>query len=190
MVLLLKLQILVRLTNPWILTIFQEVSSGGSAAATIATNVLSLLAPKLPGLFVNLPPGVVPPDLNLLTVVVPVMVLIAMASSTDSPGPIAKNIEMPPWFYRLCLVTIPMMLLVLRKNPWLLPSPLTSLKGLKLGLPKAYFPPTIKKEVKEAVLKAIEIYKKWVPKLSNWCSRPQIFHRCLHLFSVRRFPQT
>jgi len=146
--------------NPWNPNHLPGGSSGGSAAATIANECIVSIGSETAG-SIRQPSawcgasGFKPTYGRCSR-----YGLIAMASSTDSPGPIAKNIEDAAIILSIMSGHDPHDATSLEEKSWLLPSPLTSLKGLKLGLPKAYFPPTIKKEVKEAVLKAIEIYKK------------------------------
>ncbi len=85
---------------------------------------------------------------------------IAMKSSTDSPGPIAKTVDDAAYILSLVSGYDPHDATSIEEGPWLIPPPLTSLKNIKIGLPLSYFPPQIQPDVKQAVLNSTEIFKK------------------------------
>jgi aspartyl-tRNA(Asn)/glutamyl-tRNA(Gln) amidotransferase subunit A len=84
-----------------------------------------------------------------------------MASSTDSTGPICKTVDDSAFVLSIIAGHDPNDATSIDQNSWLYPSQsISDLKGLRLGLPKAYFPSEIKTEVKEATLRAAETFKK------------------------------
>lgn len=85
--------------------------------------------------------------------------VIAMASSMDSPGPITKTVDDAALILSIISGHDPKDATSLDQPAWQIPKPLTDLKGLKIGLPKAYFPQNIKPEVKQSILDAAETLK-------------------------------
>jgi aspartyl-tRNA(Asn)/glutamyl-tRNA(Gln) amidotransferase subunit A len=86
--------------------------------------------------------------------------IIAMKSSTDSPGPIAKTVDDAALLLSIMSGHDPHDATSIEEPAWQIPSKLTDLKGKKIGLPLSYFPKEVQPEVKEAVLKAAETFKK------------------------------
>ncbi|MCL4384373.1 aspartyl/glutamyl-tRNA amidotransferase subunit A [Patescibacteria group bacterium] len=145
--------------NPWNIHHLPGGSSGGSAAAVVAGECIVSVGSETAGSIRQ------PSAWSGATGFKPTYGrcsrygVIAMASSTDSPGPIAKNIEDAALILSLMSGRDPHDATSIDEDSWKIPSKITNLKGLKLGLPTAYFPANIQPEVKAAVLKAAETLK-------------------------------
>lgn len=146
--------------NPWNLQHLPGGSSGGSAAATVADECSVSIGSETAGSIRQ------PSAWSGATGFKPTYGrcsrygVIAMASSTDSPGPIAKNIEDAALILSIMSGHDDHDATSINESVWQIPNRLTSLKGLKLGLPKAYFPSAIMPQVRAAVLAAAEVFKK------------------------------
>ncbi|HAP37528.1 TPA: Asp-tRNA(Asn)/Glu-tRNA(Gln) amidotransferase GatCAB subunit A [Candidatus Shapirobacteria bacterium] len=146
--------------NPWDTNRLPGGSSGGSAAATISDECIVSIGSETAG-SIRQPSawcgasGFKPTYGRCSRYGV-----IAMASSTDSPGPIAKNAQDAAYVLSVISGHDPQDATSINENPWVIPSKLPDLKGIKLGLPNAYFPSQIKPEVKQFVLQAAETFKK------------------------------
>lgn len=86
--------------------------------------------------------------------------VIAMKSSTDSPGPIAKTVDDAADLLEIMSGADPCDATSIDEASWKKPEVRQNLKGLKIGLPLSYFPSQIQPEVKASVLSAIEVLKK------------------------------
>ena len=86
--------------------------------------------------------------------------LIAMKSSTDSPGPIGKTVDDTAYILSLVSGHDPLDATSLDLPPWQPPKSLTNLKGLKIGLPTSYFPSQIQPDTKSAIYNAVKILEK------------------------------
>jgi aspartyl-tRNA(Asn)/glutamyl-tRNA(Gln) amidotransferase subunit A len=146
--------------NPWDITHLPGGSSGGSAAAVAADECLAAVGSETAG-SIRQPAswcGVVglKPTYGRCSR----YGTIAMMSSTDSPGPITKTVDDAALILSLVSGHDPSDATSIDEPAWVKPLPLTTLKGLKLGLPLSYFPPGTQAEVKQAVLKAADVLKK------------------------------
>lgn len=86
--------------------------------------------------------------------------IIAMKSSTDSPGPITKNVDDAATLLEIMSGHDPHDATSIDENNWVRPNQLTNLKTIKIGIPLSYFPAEIQPEVKKAILDSSEIFKK------------------------------
>lgn len=146
--------------NPWNKNHLPGGSSGGSAAAIAAHEAIIATGSETAG-SIRQPSswcGVVgfKPSYGRVSR----YGVIAMKSSTDSPGPIAKTVDDAADLLEIMSGHDSHDATSIDEAPWKKPAPLSNLKGLKLGLPLCYFPPQIQPEVKEAILKAVDIFKK------------------------------
>ncbi|MDP4010188.1 MAG: Asp-tRNA(Asn)/Glu-tRNA(Gln) amidotransferase subunit GatA [Candidatus Shapirobacteria bacterium] len=145
--------------NPWNPKHLPGGSSGGSAATMAADEAIVSIGSETAG-SIRQPSawcGVV--GLKPTYGRVSRCGVVAMGSSMDSPGPIAKTVDDAALILSLISGHDPADATSLNKKPWQIPEALTSLKGLKIGLPKAYFPKKIKPEVKQSILNAAEKLK-------------------------------
>lgn len=146
--------------NPWNPNHLPGGSSGGSASAVSSDEAVTSIGSETAG-SIRQPAawcGVV--GLKPTYGRVSRYGVIAMASSMDSPGPITKNVEDAALLLSLMSGHDPKDATSIDQLSWQIPEPLKDLKGLKLGLPKAYFPQQIKPEVRQSVLNAVETLKK------------------------------
>ena len=146
--------------NPWDTGHLPGGSSGGSAAAVAAHQVIAATGSETAG-SIRQPAswcGVVgfKPTYGRVSR----YGIIAMKSSTDSPGPLTKTVDDAALLLSMMSGHDPLDATSINEAPWQIPQKLTSLKGLKLGLPTSYFPPQTQPEVKAAILKAAETLKK------------------------------
>lgn len=146
--------------NPWNTAHLPGGSSGGSAAATIADECIVSIGSETAGSIRQPSAWCGTSGFKPTYGRVSRYGVIAMASSTDSPGPIAKNATDAAYVLSVISGHDPKDATSINENSWSLPSQLPSLKGIKLGLPTAYFPSQIKPEVKKSVLDAAETFKK------------------------------
>jgi aspartyl-tRNA(Asn)/glutamyl-tRNA(Gln) amidotransferase subunit A len=86
--------------------------------------------------------------------------VIAMKSSTDSPGPICKSVDDAAALLEIMSGSDPYDATSIDEASWKKPELRQNLNGLKIGLPLSYFPPQTQPEVKEAVLKAADTLRK------------------------------
>ncbi|MCX6726753.1 MAG: amidase family protein [Candidatus Shapirobacteria bacterium] len=146
--------------NPWDITRLPGGSSGGSAAAIAADEAIISVGSETAG-SIRQPAswsGVVgfKPTYGRVSR----YGIIAMKSSTDSPGPICKTVDDAAEVLGIISGHDPFDATSIDEVSWIKPSPLTSLKGIKLGLPLSYFSPQTKPEVKTTILAAAETLKK------------------------------
>jgi len=86
--------------------------------------------------------------------------VIAMKSSTDSPGPIAKTVDDTATLLEIMSGADPHDATSIDEVPWKKPEVRKNINGLKIGIPLSYFPSQMQTEVKDSVLSAIEVLKK------------------------------
>lgn len=146
--------------NPWNTNHLPGGSSGGSATAVAADECIAAVGSETAG-SIRQPAawcGVVgfKPTYGRCSR----YGTIAMKSSTDSPGPIAKTVDDAAYILSLVSGYDPHDATSIEEGPWQIPSTLSSLKNIKIGLPLSYFPPQIQPEVKQAILNSAEVFKK------------------------------
>jgi len=146
--------------NPWNTEHLPGGSSGGSAAAMAADEAIIAIGSETAG-SIRQPAswcGVVgfKPSYGRVSR----YGVIAMKSSTDSPGPIGKTVDDAAALLEIMSGADPHDATSIDESPWKRPEPRQNLNGLKIGLPLSYFPPQIQPEVKESILKAVETLKK------------------------------
>lgn len=146
--------------NPWNINHLPGGSSGGSAAAIAADECIVSIGTETAG-SIRQPAswcGVVgfKPTYGRVSR----YGVIAMKSSTDSPGPIAKTVDDAALILSIISGHDPLDATSINKTAWKIPNKLTNLNGLKIGVPKSYFPKEMQIEVKESILIAIETLKK------------------------------
>lgn len=146
--------------NPWNQEHLPGGSSGGSAAAVAADETIIATGSETAG-SIRQPAswcGVVgfKPSYGRVSR----YGIIAMKSSTDSPGPLGKTVDDTADLLEIISGHDPRDATSIDENPWEKPQPLATLKGLKLGLPLCYFPKEISPDVKKSILTAAEIFKK------------------------------
>ncbi len=152
--------------NPWNLERLPGGSSGGSAAAVIADETIFGIGSETAG-SIRQPAawcGVIgcKPTYGRVSR----YGLIAMASSTDSPGPMTKTVEDSAVVLQvlagqdeLDATTSP------EKVPDYLKNMKKGIKGLQIGVPKEYFVPGMEEEVAQRVREAIAVLKKLGAKI-------------------------
>ncbi|WP_220728663.1 Asp-tRNA(Asn)/Glu-tRNA(Gln) amidotransferase subunit GatA [Apilactobacillus xinyiensis] len=147
--------------NPWNLTKVPGGSSGGSAAAVAAGDVLAALGSDTGGSIRQ------PAAFNGIVGMKPTYGrvsrwgLIAFASSFDQVGPLTKNV----YDNALLLNAISGhdehdMTSSDQKVPDFTKNIKSGVKGMKIGLPKEYLGEGIDEDVKQAILKAADVYRK------------------------------
>lgn len=146
--------------NPWNTDHLPGGSSGGSAAAIAADETIISVGSETAG-SIRQPAswcGVVgfKPTYGRVSR----FGVIAMKSSTDSPGPICKTVDDAATLLEIMSGADPHDATSIDEKPWLRPEVKKDLKGLKIGLPLSYFPKETQPEVKESILKVVEVYKK------------------------------
>jgi len=146
--------------NPWDINRLPGGSSGGSAAAVSADECIAAVGSETAG-SIRQPSswcGVVgfKPTYGRCSR----YGTVAMKSSTDSPGPICKTVDDAALVLSLVSGHDPHDATSIEEKSWIKPSPLTSLKGLKIGIPIAYFPKETQLDVKNSVMSAVDILKK------------------------------
>ncbi|MCK8624314.1 Asp-tRNA(Asn)/Glu-tRNA(Gln) amidotransferase subunit GatA [Apilactobacillus xinyiensis] len=146
--------------NPWNLTKVPGGSSGGSAAAVAAGDVLAALGSDTGGSIRQ------PAAFNGIVGMKPTYGrvsrwgLIAFASSFDQVGPLTKNV----YDNALLLNAISGhdehdMTSSDQKVPDFTKNIKSGVKGMKIGLPKEYLGEGIDEDVKQAILKAADVYR-------------------------------
>lgn len=146
--------------NPWNTNHLPGGSSGGSASATAADECLASIGSETAG-SIRQPAawcGVVgfKPTYGRCSR----YGVIAMKSSTDSPGPITKTVDDAALMLSIISGHDLHDATSIEEGPWQIPSFSNSPKNFKIGLPLSYFPPQIQPEVKKAVLASVDIFKK------------------------------
>lgn len=146
--------------NPWNLEHLPGGSSGGSAAAVIADECIAAVGSETAG-SIRQPSswcGVVgfKPTYGRCSR----YGVIAMKSSTDSPGPITKTIDDAALILSLVSGHDPLDATSINEPSWVKPQPLSTLKGLKIGIPTAYFPKETQADVKNSIMSAVDTLKK------------------------------
>lgn len=86
--------------------------------------------------------------------------VIAMKSSTDSPGPIARTVDDAADLLEIMSGADPHDATSIDESPWKKPEVRQNLNDLKIGLPLSYFPSQMQPEVRASVLSAVEVLKK------------------------------
>jgi len=155
--------------NPWNLNRLPGGSSGGSAAAIAADMTIGAIGSETAG-SIRQPAawcGVV--GMKPTYGRVSRYGVIAMASSTDSPGPITKTVEDSALILGILAgkdendattspLLVPNYLREIRVMGEM--GGISWIKGIKIGVPKEYFIEGIEEEVKNNTLKAIDVFKK------------------------------
>jgi aspartyl-tRNA(Asn)/glutamyl-tRNA(Gln) amidotransferase subunit A len=141
--------------NPWDLNRLPGGSSGGSGAAVAADMAIGSIGSETAG-SVRQPAawcGVT--GLKPTYGVVSRYGVVAMASSTDSPGPMTKDAKDARVIFDI----------IRGRDPHdatsvdFTPRQIKDLSQITIGVPKEYFLPEIEEEVKQKVLEAIKIYE-------------------------------
>ncbi len=152
--------------NPWNVNFLPGGSSGGSAAAVAADEVIGAIGSETAGSIRQPAAWCGITGLKPTYGRVSRYGLIAMCSSTDSPGPLTKSVEDACLLLQIIAgydlkdatsikTSLPKINLAKFKN----------LNGLKLGLPKQYFLKELEKEINKALLSAIKIFEKLGAKI-------------------------
>jgi len=146
--------------NPWNPEHLPGGSSGGSAAAIAADETIISIGSETAG-SIRQPAswcGVVgfKPTYGRVSR----YGVIAMKSSTDSPGPICKTVDDAADVLEIMSGGDPYDATSINEAPWKKPEIRTNLNGLKIGLPLSYFPSQTQPEVKSSILSAVETLKK------------------------------
>lgn len=154
--------------NPWDLSRLPGGSSGGSAAAVIAQETIFSIGSETAG-SIRQPAawcGIVgcKPTYGRVSR----YGLIAMASSTDSPGPLTKTVEDSALVLQILAgkdkfdaTTSP------QKIPNYRQKIKQAIKGLKIGVPKEYFVSGMEKEVEQKVKEALKVLEKLGVEIVN-----------------------
>jgi aspartyl-tRNA(Asn)/glutamyl-tRNA(Gln) amidotransferase subunit A len=146
--------------NPWNLNHLPGGSSGGSAAAMAADEAIISVGSETAG-SIRQPAswcGVV--GLKPTYGRVSRYGIIAMKSSTDSPGPITKTVDDAATLLEIMSGHDVHDATSIEEKNWQRPQIKTDLKNLKIGIPLSYFPKEIQPEVKQAILESSETFKK------------------------------
>lgn len=146
--------------NPWNPKHLPGGSSGGSAAAVASDEVVTSIGSETAGSIRQPSAWCGTVGLKPTYGRVSRYGVIAMASSMDCPGPITKTVDDSALLLSIISGHDPKDATSIPRKSWEIPTELKDLKGLKIGLPKAYFPPNIKLSVKNSVLNAVEVLKK------------------------------
>lgn len=145
--------------NPWNTNHLPGGSSGGSAAAIAADETIISIGSETAG-SIRQPAswcGVVgfKPTYGRVSR----YGVIAMKSSTDSPGPICKTVDDAAALLQIMSGNDINDATSINEKSWTRPQLAGNLKGLKIGIPSSYFPELIQPEVKESIYSAAEILK-------------------------------
>jgi aspartyl-tRNA(Asn)/glutamyl-tRNA(Gln) amidotransferase subunit A len=146
--------------NPWNLNHLPGGSSGGSAAAMAADEAIISVGSETAG-SIRQPAswcGVV--GLKPTYGRVSRYGIIAMKSSTDSPGPITKTVDDAATLLEIMSGHDVHDATSIEEKNWQRPQIKTDLKNIKIGIPLSYFPKEIQPEVKQAILESSETFKK------------------------------
>lgn len=146
--------------NPWNTDHLPGGSSGGSAASVAADETIISIGSETAG-SIRQPAswcGVVgfKPTYGRVSR----FGVIAMKSSTDSPGPICKTVDDAASLLEIMSGSDVHDATSIDEAPWVRPELRQNLNGLKIGLPTCYFPQVTQPEVRDAVLNAVETLKK------------------------------
>ncbi|MBI3577674.1 Asp-tRNA(Asn)/Glu-tRNA(Gln) amidotransferase subunit GatA [Candidatus Gottesmanbacteria bacterium] len=149
-------------SNPWNLDYLAGGSSGGSAAAVAGGEVAVAIGSETAG-SIRGPAawcGVVgfKPTYGRVSR----YGLIAMASSTDSPGPLAKTVADAKFIYEIIAGFDPRDATT-TKDPKNINA--QDIKKIKIGLPRQYFRSEAQKEINEQVLESAKVLEKLGAKL-------------------------
>ena len=146
--------------NPWNPKHLPGGSSGGSAASVASDEVVTSIGSETAGSIRQPSAWCGTVGLKPSYGRVSRYGVIAMGSSMDCPGPITKTVDDAALLLSIISGHDPKDATSIPQNPWQIPVDLKDLKGLKIGLPKAYFPELMKPAVKTAVLNATKTLKK------------------------------
>lgn len=146
--------------NPWDINHLPGGSSGGSAAAIASSETIASIGSETAG-SIRQPAswcGVVgfKPTYGRVSR----YGVIAMKSSTDSPGPIGKSVDDVATVLEIMSGHDPRDATSINEPPWKRPQVIKSLRGIRVGLPTSYFSKDTQVEVRDQVMKAIETLKK------------------------------
>ncbi|MBP9817126.1 Asp-tRNA(Asn)/Glu-tRNA(Gln) amidotransferase subunit GatA [Candidatus Shapirobacteria bacterium] len=146
--------------NPWHTNRLPGGSSGGSAAAVAANETIISIGSETAG-SIRQPAswcGVVgfKPTYGRVSR----YGVIAMKSSTDSPGPICKTVDDAATLLEIMSGHDSRDATSINESSWVRPTKLTSLNGKKIGLPLSYFSQDMQSEVRESIMQSVEILKK------------------------------
>jgi aspartyl-tRNA(Asn)/glutamyl-tRNA(Gln) amidotransferase subunit A len=146
--------------NPWNPKHLPGGSSGGSAASVASDEVVTSIGSETAGSIRQPSAWCGTVGLKPSYGRVSRYGVIAMGSSMDCPGPITKTVDDAALLLSIISGHDPKDATSINQKPWEIPTGLKDLKGLKIGLPKSYFPKQMKPAVKTAVLNACETFKK------------------------------
>lgn len=146
--------------NPWNPKHLPGGSSGGSAASVASDEVITSIGSETAGSIRQPSAWCGTVGLKPTYGRVSRYGVIAMGSSMDCPGPITKTVDDAALLLSIISGHDPKDATSIPQKSWQIPSGIKDLKGLKIGLPKAYFPKLMKLAVKTAVLNACETLKK------------------------------
>ncbi len=146
--------------NPWNPKHLPGGSSGGSAASVASDEVVTSIGSETAGSIRQPSAWCGTVGLKPSYGRVSRYGVIAMGSSMDCPGPITKTVDDAALLLSIISGHDPKDATSISESSWQIPTGLKNLKGLKIGLPKAYFPEQMKPAVKTAVLSACETLKK------------------------------
>lgn len=156
--------------NPWNLERLPGGSSGGSAAAITADMTIGAIGSETAG-SIRQPAawcGII--GLKPTYGRVSRYGVIAMASSTDSPGPLSKSVEDSAIILNILAgkdeldattssLSVPNYLREMRE--------MKGMRGIRIGVPKEYFVEGIEEDVEKNTLKAISIFKELGAEISE-----------------------
>ncbi len=147
--------------NPWNPEHLPGGSSGGSAAAIAADETIISVGSETAG-SIRQPAswcGVVgfKPTYGRVSR----YGIIAMKSSTDSPGPICKNVDDAATLLEIMSGQDSHDATSIDEDAWKKPETRQNLNGLKIGLPTSYFSPQTQIEVRQAIQTAVNTLNKY-----------------------------
>ncbi|MCW1949227.1 MAG: Asp-tRNA(Asn)/Glu-tRNA(Gln) amidotransferase subunit GatA [Candidatus Shapirobacteria bacterium] len=146
--------------NPWNPKHLPGGSSGGSAASVASDEVVTSIGSETAGSIRQPSAWCGTVGLKPSYGRVSRYGVIAMGSSMDCPGPITKTVDDAALLLSIISGHDSKDATSINQKPWEILAGLKDLKGLKIGLPKSYFPEQMKPAVKTAVLNACETLKK------------------------------
>jgi aspartyl-tRNA(Asn)/glutamyl-tRNA(Gln) amidotransferase subunit A len=146
--------------NPWNPQHLPGGSSGGSAASVASDEVVTSIGSETAGSIRQPSAWCGTVGLKPSYGRVSRYGVIAMGSSMDCPGPITKTVDDAALLLSIISGHDPKDATSIPESSWQISNGLKDLKGLKIGLPKAYFPEQMKPVVKTSVLNACETLKK------------------------------
>lgn len=146
--------------NPWNTDHLPGGSSGGSAAAVAADNCIIAIGTETAGSIRQPAAWCGITGLKPTYGRVSRYGVIAMASSTDSPGPIAKSVEDASFFLNVLAGPDAADATTIKEPYHLLPEDLTpQVKGMKIGLPTAYLLPSMDPRVISLIRQAAAVFE-------------------------------